>query len=451
MEAQGAVLKRAPAKAPSQGKSLAKFIADGGGVLDDGGDLAAMGGADWSKGKPYQRSLIAKGKDAQVPLPGQPAQYQPAGQGADEWAQRAWEAGYFPQWKDRPTTRELFDAIGDELRGKPRYARDISQELTDRLARRDQAEEMIYRGGGDPPPSPEDYVGRPAPTDELAYEAQPTAETWDYIKRGLDDQLTPYRSGKKEWDEEGRAIQRTLLELRGELVNLNPVYGEALNAFSGPAAMKDALEDGRRAFLDDGETLARRFSDFTPGEQEMYRAGALQALRKTLGTADVTHNAAQRAGLLKPAQLERFKELFPNETALRSFIAKLDAEEAMFSTRSDLFRVSTTAKQLANAGEEAPNLGPAGEAAMAAINLKTGGVPALIRALGDWGAPKMSPETAEAVAAITTNLDQTRLQSLVRSLEQMGARDATARRASDYLRFELQTGLPAAATTERVH
>lgn len=113
--------------------------------------------------------------------------------------------------------------------------------------------------------------------------------------------------------------------------------------------------------------------------------------------------------------------------------------------------MASVAKQLANAGEEAPNLGPAGEAAMAAINIKTGGVGGLIRALGDWGAPKMSPETAEAVAAITTNLDQTRLQSLVRSLEQMGAQDATARRLNDYLRFELETGLPAAATAERVH
>lgn len=446
LQAQGVILKRGGAgKAPTQGPSLAKFLADNGGVVDDGGDLAAMGAGDWNKGKAYQRGLIAKAAEAQGALPGTaPKAYQPGGTSADDAALKAWEAGYFPQWKERPTTRELYDALADELRGKPRYARDMSADLTDRLRLRDEADEAVYRGGAEPPPSPDDYTGRPMPTDEPAYEAQPTAETWDFVKRGLDDELETYRNkttGELVLNDEGRAVQKTLKELRGELVNLNPVYGEALNAYSGPAAMKDALEAGKGAFRENGEGLQRKFSTMNSGEREMYRLGAVQALRDKLGNADVTYNAAQRAGLLKPNQLERFKELFPSETAFRSFVETMDREAAMFSTRSDLFRQSTTAKQLANSGEESPIAG----LMETAVNIKTGGIPAILRALNNIGAPKMSEPTAEAIAAITTNLDQSQLPAIISRIEKMSSTEALAaalKRSTGYGATTTAAGAP---------
>lgn len=405
LQAKGVVLKRAPSKANSQGRSLTKFIADNGGIRDDGGELRALDGELWHKSKAYQKKLIGEAD------------------GADGWGMKAWEAGYFPELAERPTERQLLDAIADEMRGKPRYTRGLDEQLMDRLNRRDEAEEMLYRGGPEAGPRPEDYTGRPMPTDEPVLEAVPTAETWDYIKRGLDDELETYRNkttGELVLNDEGRAVQRTLQELRGELVKLNPVYGEALKAYSGPAAMKDALEAGRGAFRETGEGLQRKLADMTTGEREMYRAGALQGLREKLGNADVTYNAAQRAGILKPNQLERFKELFPSEAAFSKFVQTLDQEAAMFRTRSGLYNVSSTAKQLANAGEDSPDM--LSEAVGAAVNLKTGGLPAMVRALAKWGSePKMSEATAEQIAAILTTLDQTKLPGVVTKLDTAAA------------------------------
>ena len=343
---------------------------------------------------------------------------------------KAWEAGYFPQWETRPTTRQLYDALREEMQGRPVYARDAAQELTDRLAAKDAAEELLYRGSADPPPSPDDYVGRPEPEMELAYQATPTAETWDYVKRGLDDVLEGYRNkttGELVLDDEGRAVLRTLQALRGELVNLNPVYGEALEAYSGPAAMKDALDAGRGAFRETGEGLQRKFSDFTAGEREMYRLGAMQALREKLGNQDVTYNAAQRAGILKPAQLERFKELFPTDRAFSDFVKTLDLEQTMFRTRAAVTGNSTTAKQLASMAEEAPS--PLETAADAGAAVVTGGMTplSLIRALGRVGAPKMDAATAEAVAGLTTGLDQTRLNTVLEEIYAAQRREALSK------------------------
>ena len=413
LRAQGAILRRGGAKPlPSRGPSLAEFISRGGGISDDGGELAAMGADAWHKGKPYTRKLEGQGGSS------------------DDWALRAWEAGYFPQWETRPTTRQLYDALREEMSGRKRFARDVATELTDRLAARDAADEMVYRGGGgEPPPSPDDYVGRPEPNMEIAYQPTPTAETWDYVKRGLDDVLETYRNkttGELVLDDEGRAVLRTLQELRGELINQNPIYGEALDAYSGPAAMMDALQAGRGAFRETGESLGRKFADFSTGEREMYRLGALQALREKLGNEDMTLDAARKAGILKPAQLERFKELFPTDKALQEFMRVMDLEQTMFQTRSAVTGNSTTAKQLASMLEEPPS--PLETAADAGASVVTGGFSPLniLRAISRAGSRQMSPEAAEAVAGITTGLDQTRMQTILEEIYAVQRREALA-------------------------
>jgi hypothetical protein len=112
-----AAAKKGPAKPPSQGKSLLKFIADGGGIKDDGGELAAMDAQLWNRGKAFQRRLTG---DADT---------------ADGWGMKAWEAGYFPELTERPTPRQLLDAIDAEMRGKPRYAREADRGASDRYRR----------------------------------------------------------------------------------------------------------------------------------------------------------------------------------------------------------------------------------------------------------------------------------------------------------------------------
>lgn len=217
---------RAPAAAPpSQGKSLLKFIADGGGIKDTGGEVRAMDGDLWHRRKAFQSKLIGTADTA------------------DGWAQRAFEAGYFPERTSAPAQNEMLDAMATELRGRPRFAREPSRADTSRQPT--EAEERDYRGADGVDPA-EYETGRPMPQSEPLFEPTPTTQTYDYVKRGLDDVLETYRdpvTRKLNLDEEGRAVQNTLHALRGELTSLNPKYRTALRAGGDPIRLEQAFRD----------------------------------------------------------------------------------------------------------------------------------------------------------------------------------------------------------------
>lgn len=119
------------------GPSLMDFIAKGGGIVDTGGDLKAMGADAWHRGKPGKRKLVRDNSGA-----GQTAMLADEGglganeYSADQWAMRAWEAGYFPEFSERPTANDLLDAIAEGVAGRDRFLtakektlREAAQEL----------------------------------------------------------------------------------------------------------------------------------------------------------------------------------------------------------------------------------------------------------------------------------------------------------------------------------
>lgn len=249
---------RGPAKPPSRGPSLLKFLADNGGVSDQGGEISAIGGDKWHVGKPFQRPLtgVLNPEDA---------------------AQQAFERGYFPQRSEAPSANELYDAMGQEMRGKALYARDADPAGLQRYQAAQAAEERAYRGG-DPMdvPHPEDYVGRPAPVSEPAHQLVPKTQTWDYIKRALDDELKPYLSGAKEWTNDARLMNQTRAQLVEELKGRNSQYKTAVEAAENYLGPKEAFAWGKRAILDSRSELADvrgRMKDMTPKQMRYVRAG----------------------------------------------------------------------------------------------------------------------------------------------------------------------------------
>lgn len=113
------------------GPSLMEFIAKGGGIVDTGGDLKAMGADVWHRGKPGKRKLLKEQGESLDDGGLGENEY-----GADAWAMRAWEAGYFPEFSERPTANELLDAIAEGVAGRDRFLtakektlRDAAQEL----------------------------------------------------------------------------------------------------------------------------------------------------------------------------------------------------------------------------------------------------------------------------------------------------------------------------------
>lgn len=252
---------RGPAKPPAQGPSLVKFLADNGGVADVNGDLAGMDAGAWHKGKAYQKPLIGTGS-------------------ADDQALRAWEAGYFPNMLERPTINDLHDAIRSELRGKPIYAKPVDQAAMDRFNGREAADEMAYYGHSGEPTATEDaYGARPMPTSEPAYANLPTAKTWDYIKRGLDDVVDSYRdstTGKIRKNNEVRSVLDTVSQLRKELTGINPAYKDALAVSSDYLSAEDAFNSAQKDIFNSNLT-ERQFADkltgLSEGSKQAYKGG----------------------------------------------------------------------------------------------------------------------------------------------------------------------------------
>ena len=127
------------------GPSLMQFLAQRGGVEDPGGDLAAMGAADWHKGKPGTRRFIRPTRaDAGAGLPGM-ARASDSRFSPDAATLAAHEAGYLPG-ADRPDINTLHDAVRRELSGDPVYTeqsssraaeyRDAVRDLSDTLDRK---------------------------------------------------------------------------------------------------------------------------------------------------------------------------------------------------------------------------------------------------------------------------------------------------------------------------
>lgn len=117
-------------------KSLSQFVRDSGGIMDDGGELAA-------------RDVNAKS------MPGLVRKAGTAGADMDAVRERVWEAGYFPEKAtyDEITDSELFDAITEDVNGQRRYGADAAGDVRG-LA--DQAEfaDSLRRDGITPDMTP---------------------------------------------------------------------------------------------------------------------------------------------------------------------------------------------------------------------------------------------------------------------------------------------------------
>lgn len=256
-----ALTTRGRATPPSRGKTLATFVADKGGIRDVGGELRAMDAQNWHKGRAYQKPIIGSGS-------------------ADDMAVSAWDAGYFPDHTTRPSIKELHEALGQELRGKPVFARRADPAKMDSYLGREAGDEAAYRGhAGEPAISPESYGARPEPVSEPAWIHQPAAKTWDYVKRGLDDVVEEYRdpnTRKLKLDNRGRAVVKTLGELRQELRTINPKYGEALDRsgdyLSADQAFADASRDIFNASLTERQ-LVEKLSGMSDSSKSAYRGG----------------------------------------------------------------------------------------------------------------------------------------------------------------------------------
>lgn len=187
------------------------------------------------------------------------------------------------------------------------------------------------------------------------------------VKRGIQD-------SKANWD------ARTLTILKNDLKNniKVPEYQQALTTYSGPMAIKNAIEDG----MDDAlklpiEELAATMAKLSPGEQVAYRMGAGRALIGKIRQGNVMRDRTDGV-FSSPDMQTRLKVLFPDQKSLREFQRDLVIQAKKADTRKHVQGGSSTAKQLAQGDEAGQDV----RAVHAVANAATGRLEPLMAFLG---------------------------------------------------------------------
>lgn len=238
--------------------------------------------------------------------------------------------------------------------------------------------------------------------------------TLDLMKQGMQDTISEAKRQGIGANDQG-ATKGFLTRFVAKLDSLNPDYKAAREAFAGPTAMKDALEEGRTLLSEDAPVVAANIASRPESERQMLRLGALQALQTKLGNANVTFDAANQAGLLKPNQLARFKALFPDAKSFADFYRSMQSEKTMFGTNKAAFGNSTTAKQMLNVMEPSDPQVEGVTKAVAAGG--TGNIISLVRAIHQMGMESpMNEDTAATIASVLSSHNAEQLPQIVRKM-----------------------------------
>lgn len=192
------------------------------------------------------------------------------------------------------------------------------------------------------PFSPAAFTGKADPLTNSATSLLSMRDA-DLVKRGLDTLIegqTDKITG--EVTTRGRSFLILKKKLTDELdrLTVDPATGESVykaarNAFAGPAALKKAINDGRRFMSSDAESLGAMMAGLSSSEQEAFRIGAAEAVRNKLGA---------QAG-----QTE-----FLNQRTNRNLREKLEAlsggDKAKYEQILDMLRSEESLKRLENLG-----------------------------------------------------------------------------------------------------
>jgi hypothetical protein len=186
---------------------------------------------------------------------------------------------------------------------------------------------------------------------QVAIRNLPSWETLDYVKRGFDQQLAPYRDPFGRINLEGNPAAQSIDNLRkrflGTLDELNPDYAAARGTYAREIGKRDALQQGQKLTsptiqprqLDD---ITRRWSPEQLAEgQRGYATSMADSVANTRLSANPYNTVYGSMG-----QRDKVASMFP-EGADR-FARQYDLEDQMRGTRQEVLGGSQTAQRLAS-------------------------------------------------------------------------------------------------------
>lgn len=168
----------------------------------------------------------------------------------------------------------------------------------------------------------------------------------DMVQRGLGEMISQgKRSGA-----DIRSLVRFKNGFLARVDKISPEFAEARAAWSGDAALIDALESGRSVLADKvrPEELERELLNFTESQMDAFRVGVMEAIGEQL---DAPSGAARvRAAFGTPQLRSILRAVVPDKPSFDRFEQIMDREAAFAETYAQTIGSSRTA--IRQAGQE---------------------------------------------------------------------------------------------------
>lgn len=322
----------------------------------------------------------------------------------------------------------------DEFYAQPARSSPLLKSLLERPAAKsalERAKEIAADEGADPETwgIDLDSEGNLSVVSDLA------PETLDYVKRALDDVIETKGTknavtGRLELNEAGRAATKLKKAFVQEVDRLYPQYAPARQAYAGPAALKAALDDGKRMANSRPREIERRMRDMPEAQREQFRLG----LR--IGIADKVLGKNLRSDAFEliygsPDAQGRVAAISP--TGAQEFGKRYGRERQMAETATEVLGGSPTARRQAADEVFENRVADIGEGAFAAMTGAgaQGLTGKLAKGVGDRYRAGFTERTAKELAPILFNEDPAAGAAFLRELmDRAAAADAFKRRTS---------------------
>lgn len=165
----------------------------------------------------------------------------------------------------------------------------------------------------------------------------------DYVKRALDDVVQGGMSSGSIGKTEARALRNRLAGMLETVDQQVPEYGAARAQFAGDAALSDALDAGKEFITTDHRVTAKQLAAMTDGEREMYKVGALDAVRQAMDKAGDGADVVKRI-FGSPLKREQFRVLVGDDQAFANLEHQMQLESRMTRTKDRVTGGSPTAR-----------------------------------------------------------------------------------------------------------
>lgn len=197
----------------------------------------------------------------------------------------------------------------------------------------------------------------------------------DHIKQGLDALIEGQINAYGKTTGYGRDLIGLKNRILSEVDNVVPVYKDARNEFAGPAALKSAIEKGRKFWSDNAETLGVKLDRMTKSEQDAFRVGAAEALREKVGAQQ---GQTQLLNIRKDRTIrEKLKQLLGDDVKYSEVEQLLQSENVLARLEKlGIRRNSSTFSREAAAEDQGLQI--AEDVTNFGINAKTGNIPGLL-------------------------------------------------------------------------